>query len=295
MKKKLIALAVLIILCAAAWSVRLYEQKNPDELTLFGNIEIRQVDLSFQVNGKIKEMLKEEGDAVAPGELVAVLDERDYKANYEKSIAEVSRTLAVKDNSQMLYDRQTPLCSDSTVSKQDCDTLTNNRNESASAYESAVSSRDFAKNQLDYTRVYAPAHGIVMTRVQEPGAVVGQGQPIYTMSKDKPVWIRTYVAENHLGNVKYGMKARVLTDSVDPNTGKKREYTGWVGYISPVAEFTPKTVQTEDLRTDLVYRIRVYVFEDDKFLRQGMPTTVKINLHETDIDADIRNKIEESD
>ena len=295
MSKKLIGPIVLIILCAAWWAVHAYQHKNPDELTLFGNIEIRQVDLSFQVGGKILEMLKEEGDAVEPGELVAVLDERDYKANYEKSVAEVSRTQALKENTQMLYDRQTPLCSDSTISKQDCDTLTNNRNEAAAAYESAVSSRDFAKNQLDYAKVYAPAHGIIMTRVQEPGAIVGQGQPIYTMSKDKPVWIRTYVPETRLGNIKYGMKARVLTDSIDPNTGKKREYTGWVGYISPVAEFTPKTVQTEDLRTDLVYRIRVYVFEDDKFLRQGMPTTVKINLHEADIDTDIRSKIEESE
>ncbi len=295
MKKKLTVFAILFVICALMLGIRIFKQKHINELTLFGNIEIRQVDLSFQINGIIKEMFKEEGDSVEPGELVAILDERDYKANYEKSISEVSRTLAVKDNSQMLYDRQTPLCSDNTVSKQDCDTLTNNRNESAAAHKSAVSSLDFAKNQLDYTRVYAPAAGIIMTRVQEPGAVIAQGQPVYTMAKDKPIWIRTYVAEKHLGNVKYGMKAKVLTDSVDPDTGKKREYTGWVGYISPVAEFTPKTVQTEDLRTDLVYRIRVYVFEDDKFLRQGMPTTVKINLNESDIDADIRSKVKESD
>jgi HlyD family secretion protein len=74
------------------------------------------------------------------------------------------------------------------------------------------------------------------------------------------------------------MKAKVLTDSIDPQTGKKREYVGRIGYISPSAEFTPKTVQTEDLRTDLVYRVRVYIDQPDKFLRQGMPTTVKINL-----------------
>ena len=75
------------------------------------------------------------------------------------------------------------------------------------------------------------------------------------------------------------MEAKVLTDSINPGTGKRREYKGWVGYISPVAEFTPKTVQTEDLRTDLVYRIRVYVNDIDPFLRQGMPTTIKIELN----------------
>ena len=73
-------------------------------------------------------------------------------------------------------------------------------------------------------------------------------------------------------------KVQVLTDTIDPNTKKNREYEGQIGYISPVAEFTPKTVQTTDLRTDLVYRIRVYVDNIDEYLRQGMPVTVKINL-----------------
>jgi HlyD family secretion protein len=296
MKKKIIAAIILIILGVTFVWIDILKRPNPNEITLFGNIEIRQVDLSFQVSGIILKLLKEEGDAVQKGELVAILDERDYKANFDSAQARAS-------NAVMLYERQTPLCSDATISKQDCDTLTNNRDE-------AVSSRDFAKNQLDYTKVYAPANGVIMTRVQEPGAVVAQGQPVYVMAKDKPVWIRAYIPETHLGNIKYGMKARVLTDSKDPNTGKKREYTGWVGYISPVAEFTPKTVQTEELRTDLVYRIRVYVFETDQFLRQGMPTTVKINLHESggkcigktdkcdaesEINENVRREIEESE
>lgn len=114
--------------------------------------------------------------------------------------------------------------------------------------------------------------------MQEPGATVNKGQVVYTIAKTKPVWIRAYVNESDLGNIKYGMKARVLTDSKDPKTGQNREYEGRIGYISPVAEFTPKTVESTDLRTDLVYRIRVYVDEIDDFLRQGMPTTIKINL-----------------
>jgi len=283
MKKKIIVLLVFVLIITATWLVVKKEQKNSDELTLFGNIEIRQVDLSFQVNGKIIEMFKEEGDSVKPGDIVAIIDDRDYKANYEKSIAEVSRTLAVSENAQSIFSRQIPLCSDNTISQQECDNITNQRNESQAAYETALASRDYAKNQLDYSKIYAPAEGIITTRVQEPGAVVNSGQAVYTLSKSRPVWIRTYVPETNLGNIKYGMKATVLTDSIDPKTGKRREYVGWVGYISPVAEFTPKTVQTEDLRTDLVYRIRVYVYEVDEFLRQGMPTTVKINLHEQEI------------
>ena len=126
-------------------------------------------------------------------------------------------------------------------------------------------------------------------RVQEPGATVNKSQTVYTISKTKPVWIRAYINETDLGNIKYGMKAKVFTDSINPQTGKQREYDGYVGYISPVSEFTPKTVQSTDLRTSLVYRIRVYVDDIDEYLRQGMPTTIKINLLESKPNANSRN------
>ena len=102
-----------------------------------------------------------------------------------------------------------------------------------------------------------------MTRVQEAGSNVQKGQPVYTMAKTKPVWVRAYVNETDLGNIKYGQEVKVFTDTVNPKTGKNREYKGQIGYISPVAEFTPKTVQSTDTRTNLVYRIRVYIYDID--------------------------------
>lgn len=280
MKKKIIALlSILLIIGVSAYFLK-KDKPNPDELTLYGNIEIRQVDLSFQVGGQIAQMLKEEGDSVKKGELVALLDPKDYQSNLEKAIAEVEKTAALNKDASSKYERQAPLCIDDTVSKQECDTLLNTKNKTKADYEAALAQKTFSKNQLDYTKIYAPDEGTVTVRVQEPGATVNKGQIVYTISKTKPVWIRAYVNETDLGNIKYGMKAKVLTDSTDPKTGKKREYDGYIGYISPVAEFTPKTVQSTDLRTNLVYRIRVYVDDIDEFLRQGMPTTIKINLLE---------------
>ncbi len=292
-KKKVIILLIIIAMIASIVFVLFERGKDTGEISLYGNVEIRQVDLSFQVSGQVVQLLKEEGDMVKPGELVAIMDAKDYKANFDKSIAEVDRTQAVSLNASEVYQRQAPLCPDDTISKQECDMLLNTKNETSAAYKSAIAAKDYAKNQLDYTKVYAPEDGIIMTRVLEPGSVVSPGQAVYTMAKSKPIWIRVYVPETNLGNIKYGMKARVLTDSTDPQTGKKREYTGWVGYISPIAEFTPKTVQTEDLRTDLVYRIRVYVYDLDPFLRQGMPTTVKINLNETEVRDDMQEQVNE--
>ena len=278
MKKIIPIILILVILVSTGIFFILKNKKNPFELTLYGNIEIRQVDLSFQVAGQIEKMLKEEGDTVRKGELVAILDNKDYNANLTKADAEVSRTLALYNDAKSKYERKAPLCSDNTVSQMECETLLNTKNKADSDYKAALANKQFTKNQLDYTKLYAPDDGIVTVRAQEPGATVNKSQPIYTVAKNKPVWIRTYISEKDLGNVKYGQKVQVLTDTIDPNTKKNREYEGQIGYISPVAEFTPKTVQTTDLRTDLVYRIRVYVDNIDEYLRQGMPVTVKINL-----------------
>lgn len=112
----------------------------------------------------------------------------------------------------------------------------------------------------------------------EPGSIIQKGTAIYTLTKPRPVWIRAYISEINLGNIYDGMPAQIITDSTDPHTGAKKTYQGHIGYISPVSEFTPKSVQTTDLRTDLVYKIRVYVDNADEFLRQGMPTTVLLDL-----------------
>lgn len=277
MKKKIIVL-ILILLIAGGFFFLTREKKNPNELTLFGNIEIRQVDMSFQVSGQIAQMLKEEGDKVKKGELLAVLDDKDYSANLSKAKADVERTLALKNDAEAKFDRQAPLTEDNTISKQEYDTLLNTKDKSKADYNMSLASLEFAQNQLDYTKIYAPDEGTITVRVQEPGATVNKGQIVYTISKTTPVWIRAYVNETDLGNIKYGQKAKVYTDTIDPNTGEKRSYDGYIGYISPVAEFTPKTVQSTDLRTDLVYRIRVYIDDVDDFLRQGMPTTIKIDL-----------------
>lgn len=287
MKKKIIALVLILLIIGTVAFFLTRKKENPNELTLYGNIEIRQVDLSFQVGGIIEKMFKEEGDSVKKGELVAILDSRDYKSNLEKATAEVEKTLALKNDSLEKFNRNAPLVEDETISKQEYDTLKNTRDKNSADYNSAVAAKNYAQNQLDYTKIYAPDDGIVMVRVQEPGATVNKGQIVYSISKNKPVWVRAYINETDLGNIKYGQEVGVNTDTIDPKTGKPRTYKGKIGFISPVAEFTPKTVQSTDLRTDLVYRIRVYIDDIDEYLRQGMPVTIKVDLGSN---ADGQNK-----
>ena len=117
----------------------------------------------------------------------------------------------------------------------------------------------------------APSEGVILTRAIEKGTMVQVGTPAFSLSLTDPVWIRAYVSEPHLGHFPPGTKLLLQTDS-----RPDRPYHGIVGFVSPTAEFTPKSVETSDLRTSLVYRLRVVVQDPDPQLRQGMPVTLRI-------------------
>lgn len=125
--------------------------------------------------------------------------------------------------------------------------------------------------QLEQSSLYAPQNGVIRARLLEPGDIASPQRPVYTLALLDPKWVRVYVDEPDLGRIKPGMAARVLTD-----TAPQRPIEGRVGYIASVAEFTPKTVQTETLRTDLVYEVRILVEDPEDRLRLGMPATVEI-------------------
>lgn len=279
-KKTVISIIAVILIFGFFMFFKFFNKKPQNIIKSYGNIEIRQVDLSFQVSGIIKNVFVEEGDYVKKGELLAELIDKDYSANYNQALYQQESSKAQAKEDEDKYKRNLPLCKDGTLSKQECDTLLNKKNLSIATYKQNLAFQNFQKNQLEYTKMYAPQDGIITTRAQETGARVQANQIVYVMSLTKPIWVRTYVKQTDLGNIKYGQKALIYTDTYNLKTGEKKKYQGTIGYISPVAEFTPKTVQTEDLRADLVYRIRIYIDKVDDFLRQGMPVTVEINLKE---------------
>jgi HlyD family secretion protein len=98
-------------------------------------------------------------------------------------------------------------------------------------------------------------------------------KPVFSLAITDPKWVRAYVSEPDLGKLHPGAAASVAVDSFPD-----RRFEGWVGFISPVAEFTPKAVQTAELRTSLVYEVRVFVKDPSDELRLGMPATVSLPL-----------------
>lgn len=129
------------------------------------------------------------------------------------------------------------------------------------------------KQQLADAALLAPADAVVRSRLLEPGEMSTPLRPVFSLAITDPKWVRAYVSEPDLGKVRQGMAATVQVDSFPG-----RKFAGWVGFISPVAEFTPKTVQTEELRTSLVYEVRVFVNDPSDVLRLGMPATALLPL-----------------
>ena len=136
-------------------------------------------------------------------------------------------------------------------------------------HQRALASLAGAEQRLKDTVLTAPSDGVVLTRAAERGAILAAGTPVFTLSLRAPVWAVIYVDEANLGRVAPGQSVLLYTDA---RAG--RPYHGKVGYVSPTAEFTPKNVETPQLRTALVYRARIVVSDPDEALRQGMPVTV---------------------
>jgi HlyD family secretion protein len=127
----------------------------------------------------------------------------------------------------------------------------------------------FLRQQLADAELRAPADGIVRSRLLEPGEMATPMRPVFSLAIIDPKWVRTYVTEPDLGKVRTGMQTFVSVDSFPG-----RRFEGWIGFVSPVAEFTPKSVETTELRTSLVYEVRVFVKDPDNNLPLGMPATV---------------------
>lgn len=287
--KKTIVISTLIISCAAIVVAIIlhffHEKKESGTITLYGNVDVRQVDIGFRVSGQVCELFYEEGDKVEQGSLMCTLATTPYDSQLEEAIAARDAVQVNLENAEVLLMRRLELIGIGAVSQEDLDNARANRDQLLANLTQAEAAIAVAKDNLSYTKAVAPTDGILLTRIREPGTVVNPADPVYTLSVSSPVWIRAFVDEPQLGIVYYGMPAEVYTDIKNG-----RIYTGRIGFISPVAEFTPKSVETAKLRTDLVYRLRIYVDNPDHSLVQGMPVTVKLKNSRPQVQSEAQSK-----
>lgn len=268
MKKILLLLAILLIA-----GVGYYWCKRPQALQpliLYGNIDIRQVNTSFRVAGRLETMNFEEGDIVHKGDVLATLDNEPFTNAKNQADAKVAQATAALENAKRINQRKQALCKTKNASQQDCDNAAASERIAAADLEFAQSGADIAQTAMNDAVLKAPAEGVVLIRILEPGTMISVGVPVYTISLNGKMWARAYIKESELGRVKLGTKVKIYTDS------SNKVYDGHIGFISSTAEFTPKSIETASLRTDLVYRLRIVIDNADDYLKQGMPVTIKL-------------------
>jgi HlyD family secretion protein len=328
MKKRLILIFILLIIVVIGifgWERK--QAREDSTLTLYGNVDIRQVNLGFRVFGKLTKLLVDEGDPIKTGQILGFLDDEPYRdqinqaqatveameAAYllkkngyrpqeiEQAVAQVYEQAVVVENARLILKRSNELVktkgiplqerdnSDATLKEAEAKLLALKENlsllregyrqeeidQAHANLKEAKAALATAILQLQDTTLVAPSNGTILVRAQEPGAVLAAGSTVFTLSLDNPVWVRAYVEERNLGHIHPGMKVKLTTDST-------KSFEGQIGFISPTAEFTPKTVETPELRTSLVYRLRIVVLNPDIYLRQGMPVTVTIEKDDND-------------
>lgn len=316
---------LLIIIAAAVWYFN-KDQKSDQALTLFGNVDIRQVSLAFEQSGRIEQMNVQEGDHIQKGDVLAKLNtdalniqlqqaEAQLKVQQQTVIeqdagtrpeqiaqaeAQLASAKAQFDKAEKDLKRLQVLFHDSAgqaISKQELDYAQSNQATAAASVKEKTANlallkngarsedREAAKAQFDASKanldlilyqiqqsiLTAPVNAVVRARLQEAGDMTTAQKPVYTLALTSPKWVRVYANEKDLSAIQMGAAAQVIRDS-QPNP----PIDGKIGYISSVAEFTPKTVQTEDIRTTLVYEVRVYVNDPQDALKMGQSVTVKI-------------------
>ena len=282
MKKKIPILIILVIIGIAAgvyyWQYKTnHSAQEGNDLVLYGNVDIREVRVAFNGNEHVSEMLVDEGQPVKAGQLLARLQTERLQAAMDRARADVAAAKAEAHAAQLNYERIQSLTARKLASKSEADVAEATSRATTARVASAEAVMAETEQALNDANLYAPVDGIIRERIVERGDFVTPQSPIYTLALTDPVWVRTYLPESYLGQIKPGTRAQITTDSFP---GKI--YNGWVGSISPTAEFTPKNVETPDLRTRLVYQVRVFVCNPQGELRLGMPATVSVSLTEVD-------------
>lgn len=275
MKFKILVSVLIFIIISLIISLFFYVKHGNERkthMTIFGNVDIRQVDLGFRVFGKVSSLFFEEGDQVKPGFVLAEMEGTPYVEAKDMAEARVKELENGLKKAEAKFKKRY-LTDPEAISKENYDDAFYSLEETKAGLDQARAALARALTDLEDTKLICPTEGSILTRIREPGSVLQPGEPVFTISEDSPVWIRAYVSEPQLGNVYFGMEAIVATDTKGMKT-----FNGKVGFISPVAEFTPKTVESLDLRSDLVYKIRVYVDDPKGDLKQGMPVTVKLKI-----------------
>ena len=275
-----------------------------------GTIEGTDVNVGTEVAGRVRARRVDEGARVAAGDTLVIIDDIDYQIQLRQALANLEASAAqlrlAEEGSRKEdivqaeanfsianadYKRMKDLLASQSITQKQYDdaytryvtaqqslekTTTGLRKDEVATIRAR---RDQAEAQVDQLRkkirdcsLLAPTSGTITLKAVEPGEFVMVGANLLRLTYLDVVRLTIYVGEAELGNVRLGQKAAV---TIDTEGGKSFE--GTVVYISPVAEFTPKNVQTKEERTKLVFGVKIEVPNPQGILKPGMPADARLS------------------
>ncbi len=282
---------------------------NDKQISASGTIESTEVTVSAKVGGQVLKLLVDEGSNVKAGDTLTLLDRSDWEIQLDQAKANVAAAeaqykLAVQGareeditqaeatlrNAEDDLNRTEGLFKEGSITqkqlddartrqilaKQNYDKL--KRGSRPEEIDAARARRDQAvaqvkaiKKKIDDSFVVAPINGVITQKAIEEGEVVMPNASLFRISRLDKVHLIIYVSEEELARVKLGQDAKVYIDA-EP----KKAFSGKVIYISSIAEFTPKNVQTKEDRTKLVFGVKIEILNPEQTLKPGMPADAVI-------------------
>lgn len=286
---------------------------SKDRIEASGTIEGTDVNIGSEVSGRVEEVRVEEGTKVQRGDTLVQVDDTDYQiqlrqAEANAAAAEAQYRVAVEGSrkedilqaeaafksAEKDHERMKDLLAVNTVTQKQFDDAETRYISAKQMYEKLVrglrpeeiagvrARRDQAGAQADLLRkkvrdchVLAPSSGIVTLKAVEPGELVGPGSNLVRITYLDKVKLTIYVSEEQISRIQIGQSAKVTTDA-------DGIFEGRVIYKSPIAEFTPKNVQTKEERTKLVFGVKILVDNPSGKLSPGIPADASISLSTPD-------------
>jgi HlyD family secretion protein len=269
MAKAKLFVTLLFIVGAAIYGYKMLEEKGSDDIILNGNVEMQSTNVSFRTSGRISDVLAEEGRKVNKGDTLAKLDNDVLSAQYELAKSKLAESKINLEVSEKDFIRNRDLFKAKSVSEKVFDDSKMKYMVAKAQNDAAIAGLKVAEIQLDDSVLKSPLDGIVLTSNVEIGEFVSSGTPVFSIMPESNTKIKSFVSEKILSKIKHGGKVYVMIDSMPD-----KKFAGHISFISSESEFTPKNVETKELRTSLMYRIRVVLDSHVDELKHGMPVTM---------------------
>ncbi len=247
-----------------------------------GRLEAKLVDAVAKDALRVKEILVDEGDLVKPGQVLVRLDTNTFdaqlaEANLRVAAAEervasanfaVVRQNSLVENAKLEFERTRKLVEVSALSQQEFDARKTSLETSQAAYDEETAKLRTAKQEVEVAKanvatiqthiddatLKSPVLGRVLYRLAEPGEMLAAGGKALTLVNLEDVYMEIYLPSEQAAGLKVGAEARITVDCAPGKAG-----VGYVSFVSPEAQFTPKQVETKSERDKLMFRVKIQV------------------------------------